>query len=107
VITNDRGQHGQAETNDQTASWIDYSNTVEGETEGLALFIYPDGEPHRWLTREYGTFGPRRSEKFSGTSFTLRTVESLHGRDGIFIQRGDAKTGLITERYRQFKEDQQ
>lgn len=106
VITNDRGQHGQAETNDQTASWIDYSNTVEGETEGLALFIYPDDESHRWLTREYGTFGPRRSEKFSGTKFTLRSGESLQGRVGILIHRGDAKSGQITERYRQYIEDQ-
>ena len=61
----------------QTANWIDYSNTVEGETEGLALFIYPDDEPHRWLTREYGTFGPRRSEKLSGTKFTLHSGESF------------------------------
>lgn len=106
VITSDQGQHGQAETNGETASWIDYSNTVDGETEGLALFIYPDDGPHRWLTREYGTFGPRRTEKFSGTKFTLRSDESLDGRVGILIHRGDAKSGRIAERYQQYIEDQ-
>lgn len=102
MITNDRGQQGQAETNDQTANWIDFSNSVDGETEGLALFIYPDDEPHRWLTREYGTFGPRRSQKLSGTQFTLRSGESLDGRVGVLIHRGDSKSGRVAERYRQY-----
>jgi hypothetical protein len=106
VIINDRGQQGQAGTNAGTANWIDYSNSVEGETEGMALFIYPDDRPHRWLTREYGTFGPRRSEQLSGKKFTLSSGESLHGRVGLFIHRGDAKTGQTEERYRQYIEDQ-
>jgi hypothetical protein len=104
VITNDRGQHGQVETNGKTASWIDYSNTLQGETEELALFVYPDDGPHSWLTREYGTFGPRRLEKFSGTKFSLKPGESLHGRVGILVHRGDAKSGRIAERYRQYIE---
>ncbi len=106
VITNDQRQHGQAGTNNAPASWIDYSNTVEGRTEGLAVFIYPDGESHRWLTREYGTFGPRRSDKLSGNRFTLEAGESLRGRVGILIHRGDARSGRIAERYRQYIEDQ-
>ncbi len=106
VITTDGGQHGQTDTNDATASWIDYSNTVEGETEGLALFIYPDGESHRWLTREYGTFGPRRADKFSGTKFTLHSGESLRGRVGILVHRGDAKSGRIAARYQQYIESE-
>ncbi|MCS7466793.1 PmoA family protein [Stieleria sp. ICT_E10.1] len=105
VLTNDEGRRGQAGTNDQTARWIDYSNTVAGETEGLALFVYPDDTPPRWLTREYGTFGPRRAEKWSGTKFTLRVGESLHGRVGVFVHRGDAKSGRVAEHYRQYVED--
>ncbi len=106
VLVNDQGQLGQAGTNDQTARWIDYSNTVAGETEGLAVFVYPDGAPHQWLTREYGTFGPRRTEKWSGTKFTLRSGEALHGRVGILVHRGDVKSGRVAERYRQYVEDQ-
>jgi hypothetical protein len=106
VISNDRGQHGQAQTDGEIANWIDYSNSVDGEAEGLALFIYPDGGPHRWLTREYGTFGPRRTKEWSGTDFTLRSGASLHGRVGLLIHRGDAKSGRIAERYRQYMEDQ-
>jgi hypothetical protein len=50
----------QEATNMKTSCWIDYSNTVGGVTEGVAMFQWPDGKEHRWLTREYGTFGPRR-----------------------------------------------
>ena len=58
------------------ALWIDYSGTVEGEAAGVAVFQWPDGREHRWLTREYGCFGPRRPDDPSGQPFTLRKGES-------------------------------
>lgn len=101
-ITNDRGHFGQAETHGKTAAWIDYSNTVDGETEGLALFVHPNDGPRKWLTREYGTFGPRRPEAYNGTKFTLRKGETLQGRVGILVHRGDATSGQIAKRYQQY-----
>ena len=62
TLTSDTGQTGQEKTNMQLARWIDYSNTLEGVSEGLAVFQWPDGQEHRWLTREYGCFGPRRPD---------------------------------------------
>ncbi|MDZ7617525.1 MAG: DUF6807 family protein, partial [Patescibacteria group bacterium] len=61
TITNDLGQTGQKATNMQPARWVDYSNTVEGVSEGVAVFQWSKAgdAPVRWLTREYGTFGPR------------------------------------------------
>ena len=79
TITNDRGEAGQEATNGKFAKWVDYSNTVDGATEGLAVFVYPDGKPHKWLTREYGTFGPRRPEEYSGTKFTLKRESRCPG----------------------------
>ena len=104
TIVDDRGRRGQEQTNGKYASWIDYFNTVEGVTEGLAMFIHPDGDDHKWLTREYGTFGPRRSDGLSGTGFTLRAGDSLKGRVGIFVHRGDTHDGRVAERYRQYVE---
>jgi hypothetical protein len=106
TITNDRGETGQKSTDGALAKWIDYSNTVDGVTEGLAVFIYPDGQQHKWLTREYGTFGPRRSAAFSGTKFTLQKGASLSGRVGILVHRGDVTTGKVAERYQQYIKDQ-
>ena len=104
TITNDQGDTGQEGTNGNVAKWIDYSNTVEGATEGLAVFIYPDGETHKWLTREYGTFGPRRPDKLSGSKYVLKKGDSVQGRVGILIHRGDVQSGQVSQRYQQYIE---
>jgi len=102
TITNDRGQQGQQATNMQPARWVDYSNTVAGTAEGLAVFQWPDGREHRWLTREYGTFGPRRPDAQSGKPFTLAKGESITQRVGVLVHRGDVKSGRVAERYRAY-----
>lgn len=100
TITNSEGGLNQAGTNNQRARWVDYANTVRGQTEGLALFSHPDnGPPPRWLTREYGTFGPRRPDEQSGKPFTLKKGEHLRQRVGILVHRGDTEAGRVAERY--------
>jgi hypothetical protein len=102
TITADTGTTGQEATNLKIALWIDYSNSVEGTTEGLAVFQWPSGKPHRWLTREYGIFGPRRSDEQSGHPFSLKRGESITQRVGILIHKGDVSTGRVAERYKQY-----
>jgi hypothetical protein len=104
TITDDQGNRGQQGTNEKVAKWIDYCNTVDGRTEGLAVLIYPDGKTRKWLTREYGTFGPRRSDERSGSQFTLRSGELLQGRVGILVHEGDATAGRVAERYQHYIE---
>jgi hypothetical protein len=99
VITSDTGQSGQEDTNMQPARWIDYSNTIGATTEGLAVFQWPDDQEHRWLTREYGCFGPRRPDARSGKPFALNTGESISQRVGILVHNGDVKTGRVAQRY--------
>ncbi len=107
VITTDSGATGQEATNLKPALWIDYSNTVDGETEGVAMFQWPYkvDEPRKWLTRDYGTFGPRRPDSQSGKPFTLKHGDSLAQRVGVFVHRGDVKTGNIGEVYQQFVDE--
>jgi hypothetical protein len=102
TITSDTGATGQEATNNKVAQWIDYSNTIEGVTEGLTVFQWPDGKDHRWLTREYGTFGPRRADDQSGKKFTLKKGQSISQRIGILVHKGDVKSGKSAERYEQF-----
>ncbi|HUU21628.1 MAG TPA: DUF6807 family protein, partial [Phycisphaerae bacterium] len=92
TIISSEGGKNQKETNGKPADWIDYYNTVEGKTEGLALCSHPDNpRPHKWLTRDYGCFGPRRIDAKSGTKFTLEKGESLVRRIGVLVHRGDSK----------------
>jgi len=102
TITADSGATGQEATNMKVARWIDYSNTIEGTTEGVAVFQWPDGQEHRWLTREYGTFGPRRPDDRSGKPFMLKKGESITQRVGILVHRGNVRTGLVAKRYKHY-----
>ena len=105
TMTNSEGGVNQKGTCNKAATWVDYTNTVEGVTEGLAVFTHPDiGPPPTWLTRNYGTFGPRRERAKSGTKFTLAKGESLTQRVGILVHSGDVKAGRVEERYRQYAE---
>jgi hypothetical protein len=105
TITNSAGGVNQEGTNGKEAKWVDYTNTVEGETEGLAIFSHTDNDqPHQWLTRDYGCFGPRRVDARSGHPFALKKGQSLSRRVGILVHRGDVKTGKVAERYAQYVE---
>jgi hypothetical protein len=63
------------------------------------VFQFPDGAEHQWLTREYGTFGPRRENARSGKEFTLKKDRSMIQRVGVLVHRGDVKSGRVAERY--------
>jgi hypothetical protein len=103
AITNSEGGKNQAGTNGKQARWVDYSGTVDGTTEGLAVFSHSDNEqPHQWLTRDYGTFGPRRVDAKSGKKFTLAKGDSISRRVGIYVHRGDVGQAKVAERYRQY-----
>jgi hypothetical protein len=102
ILTSDTGQAGQEKTNMMFARWIDYSNTVDGTTEGLAVFQWPDGDEHRWLTREYGCFGPRRPDAQSGKPFVLKKGDTLSQRVGILVHKGDVESGKVAQRYQDY-----
>ena len=102
IITADNGTTGQENTNEKIALWIDYSSTLEGQTEGVSVFQWPDGLDHRWLTREYGCFGPRRPDETSGQPFFVRHGETLSQRVGILVHRGDVNSGRVAERYQDY-----
>ena len=106
TITNSAGGTGEAGTLMKPARWVDYSNTVEGLTEGLAVFANPDAPPPKFFTRGYGTFGPRRPDDQSGKPFVLKQGDSLTQRIGILVHRGDVQTGRVAQRYQQFAEGQ-
>jgi len=103
TLTNSEGKTGQKETCMLPARWVDYSNTVKGATEGLAVFQHPDFQKSpKWLTRDYGTFGPRRPDEQSGKPFVLNKGDSLKQRVGILVHTGDVKSGKVEERYQQY-----
>lgn len=107
TMTNSEGGINQSGTHNNVAKWVDYSNTVDGATCGLTVFSHSDNShPHRWLTRDYGTFGPRRDDAHSGKPFTLTTNSSLQQRVGILVHRGDVNGGKVAQRYAAYRDGQ-
>jgi hypothetical protein len=103
TMTNSAGGVNQKGTHDKAATWVDYTNTIDGKTEGLAVFSHSDNaHPHRWLTRDYGTFGPRRIAAKSGKKFVLKKGESLKRRVGVLVHNGDVKTANVAAQYEQY-----
>ena len=104
-IVNSEGGLNQKGTNGKVARWVDYTNSVDGCVEGVAIFSHPSNpHPHRWLTRDYGCFGPRRTDERSGRPFTLKRGEKLVQRVGILVHRGDTKKGDVAEKYKLYCE---
>ncbi len=102
-IINSQGGVDQKGTNGKVACWVDYSNTSGDNDAGLAVFSHPSNpQPHAWLTRDYGTFGPRRIDARSGKPFTLKRGESQARRVGVLVHCGDVKAGRVAERYEQY-----
>lgn len=104
VITNSEGGVGQQATNMKPARWVDFSGTVDGRTEGLAIFSDAKQPPPKFLTRGYGTFGPRRPDPQSGTPFVLKKGDSLQQHVGILVHDGNVIAGKVKERYQLFSE---
>ncbi len=101
-IVNSEGGVNQEGTNGKEAVWVDYAGAGG---EGLAIFSHPQNEhPHKWLTRDYGCFGPRRIDAKSGNPFTLKKGESMVQRAGVLVHRGDLAGGRVAERYQQYAE---
>ena len=99
-ITSSEGGINQKGTNGKVADWVDYSNTSGDKNGGLALMSPPENKrPHQWLTRDYGTFGPRRIDALSGKPFTLKKGETMTRRIGALVHSGGVKTGKVAERY--------
>ncbi len=106
-IVNDQSGVNQSGTNNRPAHWVDYSAPLADQSgwEGLACMIHPDvGTPRLWLTRDYGTWGPRGADGFHNTTFTIAEGESYRQRVGLLVHRGDAETGQVAERYEAYRE---
>lgn len=102
-MVNSEGGVSESEVMGKTALWVDYVNTVEGVTEGLAIFSHKDNpQPHKWFNRGYGTFGPRREDERSGKPFTLKQGNSLVRRVGILVHRGDTEAAHIADHYEKY-----
>lgn len=89
LMTDSKGNKGEAPIRADRAPWVHYSGEVEGKKVGVAIFQHPTTfrYPGTWHVRAYGLFaanpfiqdGEHRLEK--GQSITLRYRVYVHGGD--------------------------
>ena len=105
VITNSEAGVGEPNVMMKPARWVDYSGTVDGLTEGVAIMLAADNpEKPVWFTRGYGTFGPRRADGQSGVPFVLKKGAALSRRVGVLVHSGDVQAGKVAERYQRYQD---
>lgn len=103
LISNSEGATSQKATDMKPARWVDFSRAKADDPEGVAIFSHPSNEqPHAWLTRDYGLFGPRHAEARHGKPFVLKPGEMISTRCGVLVHKGDANSGRVADRFRAY-----
>lgn len=100
ALFDDVGRVAQAATSGNYCNWIAYLRTSGEQHEGVAVMVPQDGAWRKWLTRDYGTFGPRRPDARSGGKFTLAQGEELTGQVRLYVFAGDR--ARIAKQYRRY-----
>jgi hypothetical protein len=108
VLVNAEGALGEKGTAGVASPWADYSGTLFGQKEGLAIFDSPRNPwfPSRWFTREYGFFSPTPFNWLDEKGVQLRTGESLRLQYRTVVHAGDASAAGIAELYRRWAGEQ-
>jgi hypothetical protein len=103
------GEQGESGTFGKSSPWMDGYGTINGKTEGLAIFQHPSNPwyPSPWFTRDYGFFSPTpmyfpKDEK-EGTRF--KKGDSLRLRYRVLVHSGDPVSAGIAGKFREYSEE--
>ncbi len=90
------------------ADWVDYWGTVEGQTEGIAIFDNPSNvrHPETWHARDYGLFAVNpfglhdfgKGPKGTG-NYTVMPGQSLPFHYRVLFHAGDPQAGQVASQY--------
>ncbi len=96
----------------QMSKWVDYSGTVDGKIEGVAIFDNPANfRKSRYHVRDYGLFtiSPFGQNAYTNgqmpkDELTQEPGSSIRLKYGIYIHPGDAQEGQVDKVYAEYLE---
>lgn len=103
VLVNREGKRNQEGTQGVVSDWCDYSNTRNGHTEGVAIFVHPSSDwyPTPWSTRDYGFFSPTPLNSIDQpVALAEGEKVALHYR--VVVHAGDADRAEIANLYSEY-----
>lgn len=92
TLENAAGHRGEADTFARKCAWCDFSGTIDGQVEGIAILDHPENAsfPSSWFTRDYGFASPTPMYWLTDEGWTLRKGESLSLRYRVVVHTGTA-----------------
>lgn len=102
LMSDSKGNRGEAAIRADSAPWVDYVGTVEGRKVGVSVMDHPSSfrHPTNWHVRAYGLFAANpwivrgANELAKGESITLRYR--------VYVHAGDAAEGKVAETWAGF-----
>ncbi len=107
ALVNAEGLSGEKATAGASSSWMDYSGTRFGLTEGLAIFDTPGNLwfPSKWFTRDYGFFSPTNMNWIDDKGVRLKSGEVLTFRYRVVVHAGNAGQAGIAGLFSGWKQE--
>jgi len=101
-LVNAEGKLSQKGTLAAKSNWCDYSNKVNGKTQGLAILVWPKNRwsPCTWLTRDYGFFSPTPMNWLGPEGLRFKKGESLTLKFRVVVHAGNEKDADIAGIYK-------
>jgi len=103
------GEQGETGTFGKASPWMDGYGTINGKTEGLAIFQHPSNPwyPSPWFTRDYGFFSPTPmyfpKDEAEGTRF--KKGDSIRLRYRVLVHSGDPGSAGVAGKFREYAEE--
>jgi hypothetical protein len=98
-LVNAHGDEGERGTFGKAAPWMDARGTMDGHSEGLAIFCSPGNRwhPSPWFTRDYGFFSPTPFWWLEDGFLEFNPAEKLRLHYQVLVHAGNPSSTALTK----------
>jgi hypothetical protein len=104
TLRNANGDLAEKGTFGKPAPWADYRGKLDGETEGIAIFVHPKNRwsPAPWFTRDYGFMSPTPMQWLDQGFVEFAPGETLRLRYRVIVHAGNPAPAQLETWYQEW-----